>query len=110
MAKERRTNSAVSALGSLLSTIGTVAKIELKDNPEALAEVDKMVADTKDSNYMTAAANLDDSIETQHQVEEVLDAAGLDLTQINRENAVAGAIATANMAVEVDVAEPIETD
>jgi len=102
MAKVRRTNSAAGVLGSLLSVIETVAKVELKDNPEALAEVSKMTADAKDSNYITAAENLDDSIETHHQVEDILEGAGLDLTEINRQNAVQGAIDLANVTAEQD--------
>ena len=70
MAKQRRTNTSVSAIGTLLHTIGTVAKVELKDNPEALAEVDKMVADVKDSNIITAMENTDEAIELQHQIAE----------------------------------------
>jgi len=67
MAKQRRTNTSASALSSLLSTIGTVAKVELADNPEALAEVDAMVADVKDSNFTTAAELQDDAIEAMHE-------------------------------------------
>jgi hypothetical protein len=74
MAKQRRTNTSASALGSLLSTIGTVAKVELKDNPEALAEVDKMVADVKDSNFVTAAELQDDAIEAYHDAAEAAEA------------------------------------
>lgn len=70
MAKQRKTNSGVSALGSLLSTIGTVAAVELADNPEALAEVTKMTANVADSNLMTAAALQDDAIEAFHDAEE----------------------------------------
>ena len=70
MAKERRTNTSVSAFGGLLDTISAVAKIELKDNPEELAKVDKMVADTKDSNITTAFELQDDAIEAMHQAEE----------------------------------------
>ena len=69
MAKKKRTNTTVSAIGSLLDTIGTVAKVELKDNPEALAEVDKMVADVKDSNITTSMELQDDSIEAYHEAE-----------------------------------------
>jgi len=91
MAKEKRTNSAVSAIAGLVATIGKVAEIELEGNPEAIADVKQMTANLVDSNLTTAMENLDDSIETQHQVEEILDGAGLDLTEINRANAVAGA-------------------
>lgn len=76
MAKQRRANSSVSAINSLLNTIGTVAKIELKDNPEALANVDKMVSDVKDSNLTTAMENLDETIELQHQIAEEEQAKG----------------------------------
>ena len=98
MAKQKRTNTAVSAIAGLVATIGKVAEIELAGNPEAIADVKKMTADLTDSNLTTAMENLDDSIETQHQVEEILDGAGLDLTEINRENAVQGAIGLANAA------------
>lgn len=94
MAKQRRTNTAASALGSLLSAIGTVAAVELKDNPEALAEVSKMVAGVKDSNYITAAEHLDDSIETKHQVDEILEQANIDPVQHGRDGALVGANAT----------------
>jgi hypothetical protein len=108
--KTRKTNTAVSAIAGLVATIGKVAEIELAGNPEAIADVKKMTADLTDSNLTTAMENLDDQIETQHQVEEILDGAGLDLTEINRENAVAGAITMAN-AVEVEpIAEPIDTE
>lgn len=91
MAKTRRNNTASSALVTLLSTIGVVAAVELKDNPEALAEVSKMVDDVKDSNFITAAEHLDDSIETKHQVDEVLEAGGVDPVQQGRDGALAGA-------------------
>jgi hypothetical protein len=94
MAKQRRNNSASSALGSLLSTIGTVAKVELADNPEALAEVEAMVAGLKDSNYVTAAEHLDDNIETAHQVDAVLEEGGINPVELRRNNALAGAAAT----------------
>jgi hypothetical protein len=106
MAKERRTNSASSVLGSLLSVIDTVAKVELKDNPEALAEVSKMTAGAKDSNYITAAENLDDNIETQHQVEAILEQAGIDPVQVNRGRAIAGA----EVAVAIEEAKQDDDD
>jgi hypothetical protein len=68
MAKEKRANSAVSAISSLLDVIGTVAAAELKDNPTALAQVTKMTEDVKDSNLTTAMENLDDAIELQHEI------------------------------------------
>ena len=71
MAKHvRRTNSSASALGGLLDTIGAVAAVELKDNPEELAKVNKMVDATKDSNFMTAAELQDDGIEAYHEAAE----------------------------------------
>ena len=98
MAKQKRTNSAVSAIAGLVSTIGKVAEIELAGNPEAIADVKKMTADLTDSNLTTAMENLDDSIETQHQVDEILEGAGIDRVQVGRENAVQGAIEIANAA------------
>ena len=98
MAKQKRTNSAVSAIAGLVSTIGKVAEIELAGNPEAIADVKKMTADLTDSNLTTAMENLDDSIETQHQVDEILEGAGIDRVQVGRENAVQGAIEMANAA------------
>ncbi len=74
MAKERKTNTSVMAMGSLLKTIGTVAKVELKDNPEALAEVDQMVADVKDSNITTAMALQDDAIGAMHDADDAAEA------------------------------------
>ena len=78
---ERKTNSSVSALSGLLDTIGTVAKIELANNPEALAEVNKMVADTKDSNMITAAALQDDAINAMHDADEAEAEAEADETE-----------------------------
>lgn len=68
--KQRRTNTSVSVFGSLLETIGTVAKVELKDDPEALAKVDKMVADAKDSNITTALDLQDDAIGAMHDADD----------------------------------------
>ena len=104
MAKERRNNSAVSALFGLLDTIDTVAAVELKDNPEALAAVKKMTADTKDSNFTTATEHLDDSIETKHQVDEVLEAGGINPVQQGRDGALAGAAVMVEMVNEEHVA------
>lgn len=70
MAKVRKTNTGVMAMTSLLQTIGTVAKVELKDDPEALAEVNKMVADVTDSNLITAAAVQDDAIGAMHDADD----------------------------------------
>ena len=86
MAKQRRTNSSVSALGGLLDTIGAVAKVELKSNPEELAKVDKMVADVKDSNFITAAALQDDSIEAYHDAEEAAEAEAIRLQHEEEQN------------------------
>jgi len=108
MAKVKRTNSATSALGGLLDTIKTVASVELKDNPEALAEVNKMVADTKDSNFMTMAEHADDSVETAHQVDEVLEQAGIDPVEHRRAGALAGANAIAEAEQANQIEEPIE--
>ena len=72
---ERKTNSGVSALNGWLETISAVAAVELKDKPEELAKVNKMVADTKDSNMITAAALSDDSINTMHDADDAADAA-----------------------------------
>lgn len=70
MAKTRRTNTTATAIVGLLQTIGTVAKVELKDDPDALAEVDKMVADVKDSNIITAAELQDDAIGAMHDADD----------------------------------------
>jgi len=86
MAKQRRTNTAVSAMSGLLDTIGAVAKVELKDNPEELAKVDKMVADVKDSNFTTAQENLDDAIEFQHQAAEAQEQAEAEAQAEEQEN------------------------
>lgn len=67
MAKQRRTNSGTSALGSLLDTINIVAAVELKDKPEELAKVNKMTADMKDSHIITAFELQDDAIEAYHE-------------------------------------------
>ncbi len=75
MAKQRRTNTGAMAIGTLLKTIGTVAKVELKDDPEALAEVDKMVADVTDSNIMTAHELQDDAIGAMHDADDADEAA-----------------------------------
>ena len=75
MAKQRMTTTSVSALHSLLSTIDTVAKVELAGNPEALAEVTKMTAGVKDSNITTAMELQDDSIEAMHNAEDAEEAA-----------------------------------
>lgn len=99
MAKQVRANTAVTALGSLLNAIGTVAADELKDNPEALAEVKAMVATVKDSNYVTAAEMLDDNIVTMHRMDEVFDGAGLDRVQMERQTAIDGARATVRAAL-----------
>lgn len=70
MAKERKTNTSVSAFDGLLETIGAVAKVELKDNPEELAKVNKMVADVKDSNIMTGLELQDDAIGAMHDADD----------------------------------------
>jgi hypothetical protein len=106
MAKQRRNNTAASALTNLLSTIGTVAKVELADNPEALAEVIQMTEGIADSNFITAAEHLDDSIETKHQVDEVLEAGGVDPVQHGRDGALAGA----EMVVEFEQARLAEPE
>ena len=103
MAKQVRANTAVTALGSLLNAIGTVAADELKDNPEALAEVKAMVATVKDSNYVTAAEMLDDNIVTMHRMDEVFDGAGLDRVQMERQAAIDGARATVNNEISEDL-------
>lgn len=107
MAKEKRTNSAVSAIAGLVATIGKVAEIELAGNPEAIADVKKMTADLTDSNLTTAFEHLDDSIETKHQTDAILEGGGIDPVQHDRGNALAAAALT----VEVDEAnEPIEIE
>ena len=74
MAKQRKTNSGVDALGSLLGSIDTVAAIELKDNPEALAEIKAMTAGVKDSNITTAMELQDDAIDSMHDADDAAEA------------------------------------
>lgn len=80
MAKQVRTHSATSAIGSLLETIGKVGKVELAGNSMTPFELEDAKADakaslenftniSKDSNIITAMENLDDAIELQHQLE-----------------------------------------
>jgi len=74
MAKSRKTNSGVDALGFLLDSIDTVAAIELKDNPEALVEIKAMTAGVKDSNITTAMGLQDDVIDSMHDEDEAAEA------------------------------------
>jgi hypothetical protein len=104
MAKQRRQNSAVSAIAGLINTIGNVAEIELAGNPEAIADVKQMTANLVDSNLTTAMEHLDDSIETKHQVDAILEEGGLDPVQLGRDGAIAGA----NIAVEIEQAKLAE--
>jgi hypothetical protein len=65
-----------------------------------------MVADVKDSNFITAAEHLDDSIETRHQVDEVLEAGGIDPVQQGRDGALAGAAVMVEMEQARQIEEP----
>ena len=78
MAKERRNNSSVSALTSLLSAINKVAEAELGNvTPEQQAEANKAeleavkvaTAVIGDSNVMTTMELQDDAIEQYHEQE-----------------------------------------
>jgi hypothetical protein len=109
MAKQRRNNSAVSAIAGLVATIGKVAEIELAGNPEAIADVKEMTANLVDSNLTTAMEHLDDNIETKHQVDEVLEAGGIDPVQQGRDGALAGAAVAVEME-QARLAEQPEQD
>lgn len=74
MAIERKTNTGEHAMLSLINVIGTVAADELKNNPKALAEVNKMTADVKDSHLMTAVQLNDKSIEAYHDAADAAEA------------------------------------
>ncbi len=84
MAKQRRTNTSVSAITNLLGAIEKVAEAELGDNltPDqqteankiGLAAVKEATATIGDSNVMTAMENSDDAIEAQHQAAEAAEA------------------------------------
>ncbi len=67
---ERKTNTSEDAISSLLDTIGAVAAVECKDNPELLKQVQDMTDKAKDSNLMTAAALQDDAIAAYHEAAE----------------------------------------
>jgi hypothetical protein len=110
MAKERRQNSAAGALGGLLDLIDTTIEKEFADNPEAMAKAKKQVNDIKDSNFVTAAEHLDDSIETKHQTDAVLEQAGIDPVQLGRDNALAGAAAVVEVQQALAEPEAIEQD
>jgi microsomal dipeptidase-like Zn-dependent dipeptidase len=110
MAKERRQNSAADAITGLLGVIGLTIAKEFKDDPDGAAAARKMVADVTDSNLITAAEHLDDSIETKHQVDAILEQAGIDPVQLGRDNALAGAAAVVEVQQALAEPEAIEQD
>jgi len=93
MAKQRQTNSIVSAISAVTAAL----KLESIPNPteeqkQEIHEAKVSAANViENSNFMTLAEMGDDSVETTLQVEDVFNQAGIDPVEFARANAVAGA-------------------
>lgn len=77
MAKERKNNTAVSALTAVTNAIRLeTSRIagQTVDMKEYLATINLAMDVVEDSNIMTAMENLDDSVELQHQIAADLEA------------------------------------
>lgn len=102
MAKQRRNNSISSAITAVTSAIRAEVDPDLSAEEKA-AVVNNAMDIVDDSGVMTMAEHADDGVETAHQVDAVFEQAGIDPVEHRREGALAGA----EMAVEIKQAEQI---
>lgn len=95
MAKQRRQFNITDAIESVC------AAIEIESIPNPTREQKEVVHQAKveaanvvrNSGFMTLGEHGDDEIETRHQVDEILEAGGIDPVAARRNPAVAGAMA-----------------
>lgn len=93
MAKQKQEFSLVSAIKAV------TAAMAIESIPNPTTEQKNQIHEAKvkaaniinNSNFVTAAEHGDDSIETAHQVDEVLEGGGIDPVQLRRDGALAGA-------------------
>jgi len=110
MAKQRQQFTIEQAIQSVTAAI----RIEINPDMDATEKATAIgsLMDTVDtSSIMTMAQIADDGIETHHQVEAVLEAAGVDMVEVQRRQALQGAAALVeaeHARLEAEQAEQIE--
>ena len=113
MAKQRRTNSIVSAISAVTSAIRAETDPNLTADEKAIV-IGNAMNIVDNSGVMTMAEHADDNIETKRQVDEILERAGIDPVQLDSDNAIAGANRTVEIKALADAdeddTEPQELD
>jgi hypothetical protein len=112
MAKQRRTNSIVGAISAV------TAALRLESIPNPTDEQKQQIHDAKvkaadvidDSGMVTLAEVGDDGIETMHQAEAILEEAGIDPVEFQRQNALDGVRAVAEAETEARAAAIAEAE